>query len=204
MTDATPHGPAVKPVSRRLRFEILKRDGHTCRYCGAQAPDVPLTVDHVIPVALGGGNDPTNLVTACQPCNAGKGSTSPDAEVVAEVDAAAMLFAKAMERAAEIRSASLREETDATEQFRAVWEDWKYTGRDGQRHTIDMADGWRTSILRFLEAGLTMDDLSVFTRVAMESQARHDDKFRYFCGCLWRELADRQEIARRLIEDGQV
>ncbi|MEJ7724319.1 MAG: hypothetical protein WKF64_08445 [Ilumatobacteraceae bacterium] len=37
-----------KPISRRLRFEILRRDGHTCRYCGARAPDVPLTVDHVI------------------------------------------------------------------------------------------------------------------------------------------------------------
>jgi 5-methylcytosine-specific restriction endonuclease McrA len=34
-----------KPIPRRLRFEILRRDGHTCRYCGAQAPDVPLTVD---------------------------------------------------------------------------------------------------------------------------------------------------------------
>jgi 5-methylcytosine-specific restriction endonuclease McrA len=29
-------------VSRRLRLEVLRRDGHTCRYCGAQAPDVKL------------------------------------------------------------------------------------------------------------------------------------------------------------------
>ncbi|AWN05089.1 HNH endonuclease [Gordonia phage Easley] len=38
-------------VSKRLRYEILRRDNHTCRYCGATAPDVPLTVDHVVPVS---------------------------------------------------------------------------------------------------------------------------------------------------------
>lgn len=56
-------------VSKRIRFEVLRRDNYTCRYCGGSAPDVKLTVDHVMPVALG---DPTNLVTACKDCNAGK------------------------------------------------------------------------------------------------------------------------------------
>src|SRR5688500_4088493 len=94
----------VKPIPRRLRFEILRRDAHTCRYCGARSPDVQLTVDHVIPRVLGGGDDPSNLVTACRDCNSGKASTAPDAELVADVDAASLLFAKAMERAAEILS----------------------------------------------------------------------------------------------------
>lgn len=34
------------PVSKRLRYEVLRRDSHTCRYCGGAAPDVKLTVDH--------------------------------------------------------------------------------------------------------------------------------------------------------------
>lgn len=37
-------------VSKRTRFEVLRRDDHTCRYCGQSAPDVKLTVDHVLPV----------------------------------------------------------------------------------------------------------------------------------------------------------
>ena len=86
------------PISRRLRFEVLRRDGYTCRYCGARAPDVTLTVDHVVPTTLGGDDDPRNLVTACQPCNAGKSSIQPDAPLVADVDASALLFAKAIER----------------------------------------------------------------------------------------------------------
>ena len=40
-------------VSRRLRFEILRRDNYTCCYCGAKSPDVTLAVDHVLPVTLG-------------------------------------------------------------------------------------------------------------------------------------------------------
>lgn len=57
-------------LSKRVRFEILKRDDHACHYCGATAPDVVLHVDHVVPVALGGSDNPDNLVTACQGCNA--------------------------------------------------------------------------------------------------------------------------------------
>ncbi|MFF8482376.1 HNH endonuclease [Streptomyces antibioticus] len=62
-------------VSKRLRYEIFRRDNHTCRYCGASAPNVPLRVDHVTPVALGGSDKPENLVTSCEPCNSGKSST---------------------------------------------------------------------------------------------------------------------------------
>lgn len=62
-----------KPLSRRLRFEILKRDGFKCRYCGATPDQRVLHVDHVVPVVEGGDNSPMNLVTACQPCNGGKG-----------------------------------------------------------------------------------------------------------------------------------
>lgn len=61
-------------VSKRLRFEILRRDNHACRYCGGVAPDATITVDHVVPVALGGSDDPSNLVAACKDCNAGKSS----------------------------------------------------------------------------------------------------------------------------------
>lgn len=61
-----------KPISKKLRFEVFKRDRFTCQYCGAVAPDVILHVDHIEPVAKGGGNDILNLITSCQNCNLGK------------------------------------------------------------------------------------------------------------------------------------
>lgn len=73
-------------VSKRLRYEILRRDNHACRYCGATAPQAKLAVDHVIPQSLGGSDKPENLVASCTDCNAGKTSSMPDAMPVADVD----------------------------------------------------------------------------------------------------------------------
>jgi hypothetical protein len=61
-------------IGKKLRFEVFKRDAFTCQYCGSKAPDVILHVDHIDPVANGGGNDLLNLITACEGCNLGKGA----------------------------------------------------------------------------------------------------------------------------------
>lgn len=61
-----------KSLSKKLRFEVFKRDKFTCQYCGKQAPSVVLNVDHITPVAKGGEDDITNLITACFDCNMGK------------------------------------------------------------------------------------------------------------------------------------
>ncbi|HEY4538136.1 MAG TPA: HNH endonuclease [Erysipelothrix sp.] len=61
-----------KPISKKVRFEIFKRDQFKCQYCGACAPDVVLHVDHINPVSKGGDNDLLNLITSCEPCNNGK------------------------------------------------------------------------------------------------------------------------------------
>lgn len=61
-----------KPISKKLRFEVFKRDGFTCQYCGKSAPEVILEVDHIEAVANGGTNDIMNLITSCRDCNRGK------------------------------------------------------------------------------------------------------------------------------------
>lgn len=62
-------------ISKKLRFEIFKRDNFTCQYCGRQTPDVILEVDHISPKAKGGDDDIQNLITSCFDCNHGKGIT---------------------------------------------------------------------------------------------------------------------------------
>lgn len=187
-------------VSRRLRYEILRRDGFTCRYCGAKAPDVTLTVDHVLAVALGGGDEPQNLVTACADCNAGKGSSTVDGALVEDVDATALLFAKAVERAAEIRRS---QESDLVQQVRRFGEEWDmYSATTSQGIPIDTE--WENSVAAFITRGLSIDDVLRLLAVAMSSRASTSGVWKYFCGCCWREISDRQELARRLIEDGEV
>lgn len=61
-----------KPLSKKLRFEVFKRDAFTCQYCGKKAPDAVLEVDHIKPVSKGGKDELLNLVTSCFDCNRGK------------------------------------------------------------------------------------------------------------------------------------
>jgi hypothetical protein len=66
-----PRGPRIAaPV---LRFKIFLRDSFTCQYCGRRAPSVRLHVDHIVPWSSGGKTEPSNLRTACDICNLGKG-----------------------------------------------------------------------------------------------------------------------------------
>lgn len=63
-----------------MRFEILKRDGFRCRYCGATGAKTQLHVDHIEPRSLGGSDEPSNLITACRECNLGKRARRLDDE----------------------------------------------------------------------------------------------------------------------------
>jgi hypothetical protein len=57
-------------VSREIKQKVLKEADFCCHYCSLAAD----TVDHVIPLAHGGGNARSNLVAACYPCNNVRGT----------------------------------------------------------------------------------------------------------------------------------
>ncbi len=61
-------------LSKKLRFEVFKRDGFACQYCGRTPPSAILEVDHFIAVSAGGSDSEDNLLTACFDCNRGKGA----------------------------------------------------------------------------------------------------------------------------------
>jgi 5-methylcytosine-specific restriction endonuclease McrA len=67
-------------VGNKTRQEVFERDEFICAYCGNRCYEDyitnprALTVDHLIPRALGGNNDTDNLVTCCMECNVIKGA----------------------------------------------------------------------------------------------------------------------------------
>lgn len=67
-----------KAIPDSIRFEVFKRDQFKCQYCGRCAPDAVLVVDHIDPVAKGGGNEIVNLITSCRECNSGKSDRKLD------------------------------------------------------------------------------------------------------------------------------
>lgn len=131
-------------ISKRLRFEILRRDGSSCRYCGRNAPDVEIQVDHIVPVSLGGTNDLLNLVAACVDCNNGKSARRIDDSSMQRAQESAMAaLATSVATQAEIlaRYKCLTEERG--NQIRAlidIW--WKLWGVDLGEGAREVFDKW--------------------------------------------------------------
>lgn len=184
-------------VSRRLRFEILRRDGHTCRYCGASAPDVKLTVDHVNPSALGGEDRPENLVTACDACNGGKSSIPPDSGTVANVAADAVRWSAAIQAAAEQMLADRDQMQKIITEFDEAWSVWG-AGSGSERAAVPRPAGWEQSVGSFMAAGLPQPVLLDCIPKAMGNRKlKPDDVFRYMCGIAWKKVGEIQDAARR-------
>lgn len=186
-------------VSKRLRYEILRRDSYTCRYCGRSAPEVPLRVDHVTPVALGGGDEPTNLATSCEDCNGGKSSASPDATLVAGVSDDALRWAAAMSEAADELREQQAPKLAYREIFQTAWNGWTWE-RDGKKETFDLPKDWKGSLDAFREAGLPQDVWPDIVEKSMTNKTvRAENLFRYCCGIGWRMVGELQERARVIV-----
>lgn len=192
--------PVRKPISKRLRFEVLRRDNHQCRYCGGTAPDVKLTVDHVIPVTLGGSDDPSNLVAACRDCNAGKGSVSPGSAVVDDVRADAFRWAAAIRHAAEIEEGHRIQREETLEWFSRLWDQWT----DSNDRPLPRPQDWPNAVENWLNLGLDETDFRFGIDLAMnKGNLPLRDVWRYFCGVMWRTLDRRQHVAQQLLDSGQ-
>lgn len=189
-------------VSKRLRYEILRRDDHTCRYCGGRAPVVALTVDHVIPVALGGNDEPPNLVAACRDCNAGKSASSPDGPIVDGVTQDALRWAAAMKQAAEMQLIELDAIARYADAFYDMWLEWGIgDGPDRITFEDELPNDWRRTLEIWQGVFVGEPDLKRAIRIAStKKNLATRDIWKYMCGVIWRQLDERQRIAQELLE----
>lgn len=172
-------------VSKRTRFEVLRRDGHACQYCGQAAPNVTLHVDHVIPKALGGSDNPDNLVAACRDCNAGKASTRPDEDWVAQVSEKSerhreQLAYEGLRYVA--ASTRVRANYELYEAFHEAFSaSWELAGFS--IHEIGKASMFRWWLMGMPE---------MFMIEIVEDMGDHrtpiDQPFRYFAGVMWKTI----------------
>lgn len=191
-------------VSKRTRFEVFRRDEFTCQYCGAKVPDAVLNVDHVVPVALGGADDPSNLVAACKDCNSGKSSISPDSPIVAAVSARSAEYALAnMNRNAHIDADFLAME-EYQEEFLSDWSNYTYT-QGMKRLTVPLADGWRQSLSAWWKTGVPRSLIASAVDTAMSAaNVSHTNRFRYFAGVVWRTLDNYDQRYSAQTQEGRV
>ncbi|KAB0242614.1 HNH endonuclease [Microcystis aeruginosa EAWAG127a] len=57
------------PIPIEVRKYVYQRDNYQCQSCGKPENFTQLSIDHIIPLALGGSNDISNLQTLCLSCN---------------------------------------------------------------------------------------------------------------------------------------
>lgn len=67
-----------KKFSRDVRKLIYNKADGKCALCGRKISYKDMTLDHVIPLALGGADEVENLQSCCAVCNCFKGSVLPD------------------------------------------------------------------------------------------------------------------------------
>jgi DNA-directed RNA polymerase subunit RPC12/RpoP len=172
-----------KPISKGLRFEIFKRDGFVCQYCGAHPPAALLHVDHINPVKLGGGNEPDNLITACSACNSGKAarplnavpkSLAKKAEETAEREAQISGYASVMEAA---RDRIESEVWRVAEELQA--------GADAG-YSRNKFNGIKSFVVK-----LGVHDVLESAEIAVSKYPRGTGAaFKYFCGICWRKIRE--------------
>lgn len=181
-------------VSKRTRYEVLRRDNHTCRYC--HATDQPLTVDHVTPTALGGTDSPDNLVAACRDCNAGKSSTQPDQRLVADVSVDMVRWAKAMRQAVQIRSSMQQAREEYAYDADCSWIAWEINGRE-----IPRPPDWEATLWRFYDVGLPISEVQASIEIACSNRRiGADNMWRYMCGVAWKKVTELQALAREQLD----
>lgn len=174
-------------VTKRTRFEVLRRDEHTCQYCGAKAPEVILHIDHVMPVALGGDDKPSNLLTACSTCNSGKTSIAPGSPLVESLGARAAAYALGMiDKMTRLR-ASFESAEQYTEEFDELWGNWTKSGRP-----VALPPDYELTMYRWASMGVPMRLLEIAMKKAMTKDRLFGDypEFSYMAGIVSRKLEE--------------
>ena len=171
-----------KSLSKKIRFEVFKRDLFTCQYCGATPPNTVLEIDHIKPVASGGENQEDNLITACFDCNRGKGarelSEAPDAlSKKLEVQKEKQEQLKQFEKMLSQKKAQLTRKVNQLEAFFCEYTHNTFT------------DKFKRSVRTFFER---LPKAVVFDamEIAIDADLKPEETVKYFCGVCWNKIRE--------------
>ena len=172
-------------VSKKIRFEVFKRDGFRCAYCGKSPPEVSLECDHIEPVSKGGKDDLNNLITACFDCNRGKTNIRLDkipaklqenSEILKEQEAQLAEYRKFLKKIERRIAKDIKQISDVYTEFFPEYE---------------LSTTFKqVSIKRFLKSISCQEIVDAMSKACSVTQ-NHNDTPMYFCGICWNIIKER-------------
>jgi hypothetical protein len=179
------------------RFDVFKRDGFVCAYCGKRPPETVLEVDHIVPRAKGGSDDEINLITACKDCNRGKSdkSLSDPIRPTVSPEQSEEIKERALQAAA--YAEAVQTKRDHEDEVIATIEEhwWKAAGgtEDGNSMVLPPGFGWPSvSTLRKFVRRLPLDEILEAVDIAIERMGAYRAE-KYFYGICWSKIRERDQ-----------
>ncbi len=167
-------------ISKRLRFEVFKRDAFTCQYCGRTPPSVLLECDHIDPRSNGGGDEIDNLVCACFDCNRGKSNVLL-AAVPATIEAKIVLLAEKEEQIKafkKLKRAIKKRKMQVVKSVESLFTE--------AYPSLEFTPSFQNSIATNFVDVLEYDDLIMAISKAIDKTDDPQNTIKYFCGICWR------------------
>lgn len=171
-----------KGISTKTRFDVFKRDGFVCQYCGAHPPNAILHVDHIVSVKSGGPSVMDNYVTACDRCNLGKGAGDLSLVPMGLAEKAALI----KEKEAQLRGYYKIMEAARCRIDEEVWLIVRVL--DDQADKFDRQ--WFLSIKKFIERLGYYEVLDSAEVARAKKPCSLMPRFKYFCGTCWGKIRD--------------
>lgn len=177
-------------VGHKLRFEIFKRDGFTCQYCGRKPPEVVLNIEHVLPQSRGGDDDSNNLLTSCRECNSGKSDNPLEESQLPSLETAE----RRRERIAQLEDfqrARLEEEKAIANAEKGLEQEWARRAGDHHDEHWFVPEKLPASGPRFIKM-IGLESVYLAVELAFTKFPEHSSdpdyfnaRFKYFCGVCW-------------------
>lgn len=171
-------------ISKKIRFEIFKRDGFQCAYCGKTPPEVTLEVDHIEPISLGGSDDMENLLTACFDCNRGKKNIRLDKipnklvrnlEILKEKEEQLKEYRKFIQKIEKRIQRDIDKIEDEYHEYYSI--DSKFT------------DNFRNVTIKRFIGLLPLHEIIEAMKIACSKISNNPESaLRYFCGVCWNKI----------------
>lgn len=171
-------------ISKKLRFEVFKRDNFKCQYCGNTPPDVILEVDHIEPKSKGGNDNINNLITSCFDCNRGKtnillsnipGTLKSNIEILKEKELQYKEYKREVEK---IRKRKMKDCDKINNIYNFHFNEY-----------VLSENFKRVTLLNFVEK-LPIWELEDAMNLACLKINDSDESIKYFCGICWNKIRE--------------